>query len=91
VPPLPDSATPHPPDEGTIAISVDCRGAICPLPIIKLSAALKSVSVGAIVELFATDPGTVADLEAYRRRSGHRVLAHSEADGVLRFLVQRAT
>ena len=75
---------------GPIATSVDCRGAICPIPVIKLSAALKTVGVGAIVELLATDPGTVADLEAYQRQSGHRLLEHSEADGVFRFLVQRA-
>ena len=75
---------------GPIATSVDCRGAICPLPVIKLSAALKTVAVGAIVELLATDPGAVADLEAYQRQSGHRLLEHAESDGVFRFLVQRA-
>lgn len=62
---------------------------ICPMPVIKLSGAIKTLKVGDVVELLATDPGAVADLEAFERQTGHRVLERSESDGVLRFLVQR--
>lgn len=68
---------------------LDCRGLVCPMPVIKLSRALKALPVGARVELLATDPGSVADLEAFERQTGHRVLERSEADGVFRFLVER--
>jgi tRNA 2-thiouridine synthesizing protein A len=46
--------------------------------------------VGAVIEMLATDPGSVPDLEAYQKQTGHRLLEHSEAQGVFRFLVQRA-
>lgn len=68
---------------------LDCRGLVCPMPVIKLSRALKTLPVGARVELLATDPGSVADLEAFERQTGHRVLERSETDGVFRFLVER--
>lgn len=74
----------------TPAASLDCRGLVCPLPVIKLSQALKSVAVGAVIEMLATDPGSVPDLEAFEKRTGHRVLERSEANGVFRFLVKRA-
>jgi tRNA 2-thiouridine synthesizing protein A len=41
------------------------------------------------VELLATDPGSVADLEAFEKQTGHRVLERSETGGVYRFIVQR--
>jgi tRNA 2-thiouridine synthesizing protein A len=45
--------------------------------------------VGAVIEMLATDPGSVPDLEAFEKQTGHRVLDRSETDGVFRFLVQR--
>ena len=72
-----------------IASTLDCRGLLCPLPIIRLSKAVKAVDVGAVIEMLATDPGSVPDMEAFEKQTGHRVLERSEANGVFRFLVQR--
>ena len=73
-----------------IATVVDARGLACPLPVIKLRQAIRTVPVAALVELLATDPGATADLEAYERQSGHEVVERSQADGVFRFLIKRA-
>ena len=73
-----------------IASTLDCKGLVCPLPVIKLSKAIKAAAQGAVIELLATDPGAVADLEAFERQTGHKVLERSESNGVFRFLVQRA-
>lgn len=73
----------------SIATTLDCRGLVCPLPVVKLSAAIKAVPVGAVIEMLATDPGATADLEAYQRQTGHALLEHSESNGVLRFLIRR--
>jgi tRNA 2-thiouridine synthesizing protein A len=73
-----------------IVSTLDCQGLVCPLPVIKLSKAMKAAAPGAVVELLATDPGAVADLEAFERRTGHRVLERSESNGTFRFLVKRA-
>jgi len=74
-----------------ITSTLDCTGLVCPLPVIKLSKAIKAAAPGAVIELLATDPGAVADLEAFERRTGNRVLARSESNGIFRFLVQRAS
>ncbi len=74
-----------------IASTLDCTGLVCPLPVIRLSKAIKGAVPGAVVELLATDPGSVADLEAFERRTGHRVLERSQSNGIFRFLVQRAS
>jgi tRNA 2-thiouridine synthesizing protein A len=73
----------------SIATVVDARGLACPLPVIKLTQAIKAVPPDAVVELLATDPGATADLEAFERQSGHSVIERSQADGVFRFLVKR--
>jgi tRNA 2-thiouridine synthesizing protein A len=72
-----------------IASTLDCRGLICPLPVLKLTRAMKELPLGSVVELLATDPGAPADVETFERRTGHRLLESSEEDGVFRFLVQR--
>jgi tRNA 2-thiouridine synthesizing protein A len=73
------------------ALHLDCRGLTCPLPVLKLAKAIKALARGAVVELLATDPGSVPDLAAFEKRTGHRVLERTEADGVFRFLVERAS
>ena len=77
-------------DSPTVTSTLDCRGMVCPMPVLKLSQAVKVLPPGSLIELLATDPGSVPDLEAFERRTGHRVVARSEADGVFRFLVERA-
>ena len=72
-----------------VVSTLDCRGLVCPVPVIKLSKAIKGVTPGTVIEMLATDPGSVPDLEAFEKQTGHRVLERSEADGVYRFLVQR--
>jgi len=59
------------------------------MPVIKLSKAIKGLPVGALVEMLATDPGSVPDLEAFEKQTGHRVEEQSQANGVFRFLVRR--
>ena len=56
----------------------------------KLAKAIVDVAPGALLEVLATDPGAPADLDAFVKRTGHRIVERSEAGGVLRFLVQRA-
>ena len=76
---------PPPPDRTTL----DCRGLDCPLPVVKLGKAIKTVPPGAAIELLATDPGSVVDLEAFEKQSGHRIVERGESAGVFRFVVQR--
>ena len=72
-----------------ITLTVDACGLICPLPVIKLSKAIPTVPLNAVLELLSTDPGSVPDLEAFERQTGHTVIEQSQDQGVYRFLVRR--
>lgn len=69
---------------------LDCKGLLCPMPIIKLAKAIKAIEVGDSVELLATDPGSVPDMEAFQKQTGHKILDRAQDGAVYRFVVQRA-
>jgi glyoxylase-like metal-dependent hydrolase (beta-lactamase superfamily II)/rhodanese-related sulfurtransferase/TusA-related sulfurtransferase len=71
-------------------VVVDCRGLSCPWPSMKVARAITDVEPGGVLEVLATDPGAPGDLDAFARRTGHRIVEQSQSGVVLRFLVQRA-
>ncbi len=68
---------------------LDARGLNCPLPILKAKKALKDVLSGGTLEILATDPGAVADFQAFCRITGNELVEHSEEGGVYRFLLRK--
>ncbi len=68
---------------------LDAKGLSCPLPILKAKKAIGEVSPGGTLEVLATDPGSVADFQAFCKQSKHELVEHSEASGVYRFLIRR--
>jgi tRNA 2-thiouridine synthesizing protein A len=70
---------------------LDAKGLNCPLPILKAKKALKSVPTGGILQVLATDPGAVADFEAFCRTTGNELI-ESNADGdTYSFLIKHTT
>ena len=51
---------------------LDVKGLKCPLPVLKVQKAMKSLSAGDILEVQATDPLSVINIPAYCNESGHR-------------------
>jgi tRNA 2-thiouridine synthesizing protein A len=70
-------------------ITLDAKGLNCPLPILKAKKALKDVPDGGVLEVLATDPGSVADFQAFTRTTGNELMEHSEDGGVYRFLIRK--
>ena len=68
---------------------LDAKGLNCPLPILKAKKALKAVPDGGTLEILATDPGAVADFQAFCRATGNELLEHSEDGGVYRFVLKK--
>ncbi len=67
---------------------LDAKGLNCPLPILKARKALKDVPAGETLEILATDPGAVADFQAFCRQTGNELVEHSQEDDVYRFLIK---
>ena len=50
---------------------VDARGLRCPLPVIRLAAAAKSLPAGTELTVLSTDPAAKLDVPAWCRMRGH--------------------
>jgi tRNA 2-thiouridine synthesizing protein A len=70
--------------------TVDAKGLSCPMPIVKTAQAVKTVPAGELIEVLATDPGSVKDFAAWTRSTGNAIVEQTEADGVYRFVIKRA-
>jgi tRNA 2-thiouridine synthesizing protein A len=70
--------------------TLDLKGLACPLPILKTKKALSELPRGATLEVFATDPGSVADFTAFSESTGNALIEHSESGGVYRFLLRHS-
>lgn len=68
---------------------VDARGLSCPMPIVKTAQAMKSIASGDLVEVLATDPGSVKDFAAWSRTTGNELIEQSVDDGIFRFVLRR--
>ncbi|HEX5579301.1 MAG TPA: sulfurtransferase TusA family protein [Candidatus Limnocylindria bacterium] len=72
-----------------ITQTVDARGLSCPMPIVKTAQAIKTVPSGGLVEVLATDPGSVKDFAAWSRSTGNEIVEQSADGGVFRFVLRR--
>ena len=72
-----------------ITQQVDARGLSCPMPIVKTAQAMKAIQSGSLLEVLATDPGSVKDFEAWSRTTGNELVERSVDGGVYRFVLRR--
>ena len=81
--------TPEAATAGAETIQLDARGLNCPMPIVRTAQAIKTLASGQLLEVLATDPGSVADFAAWSRGTGNQIVTSSVQDGVYRFLLRR--
>ena len=72
-----------------VTTTLDFKGLSCPLPIVKTAVAIKKLQPGGLVEVLATDPGSVADFTAWCRSTGNELAEHTAQGGVYRFVIRR--
>jgi tRNA 2-thiouridine synthesizing protein A len=68
---------------------LDARGLACPMPIVKTAQAIGGLASGELLEVLATDPGSLKDFAAWSRTTGHELVEQSADDGVFRFVLRR--
>jgi len=71
--------------------TLDAKGLNCPLPILKAKKAINDVASGGTLEILATDPGSVADFEAFCRTTGNELLESKEDGGVYTYLIKKTS
>ena len=72
-----------------IAQVVDAKGLSCPMPIVKTAQAIKGLASGQLLEVLATDPGSVKDFTAWATSTGNPLVEQAEEGGVFRFVLRK--
>ncbi len=73
----------------TISKTLDLKGLLCPMPVVKMAKAIKEIEVGQVIEAFATDPGVMADIPAWCRTTGNELVSLEKQEKQFRFVVRR--
>ncbi len=61
-------------------ISLDLRGLLCPLPVIRVQDKIKTLQAGDELEVTCSDPGVMHDIPTWCRINGHKVLSSHSSD-----------
>ena len=69
---------------------LDCSGLACPMPIIKTKKAMDELQSGQVLKMISTDPGSVPDVTAFSKKTGHELLGHEEDGGSYTFYIKKA-
>lgn len=72
-----------------VDVRLDCKGLACPLPVIKTKKMIDGMSVGQVLEMTATDPGSVNDMTAWSHRTGQELLEHKQDNGSFIFYIKK--
>ncbi len=72
-----------------IAQRIDAKGLSCPMPIVKTAQAIKGLGAGQLLEVLATDPGSVKDFAAWAKTTGNEIVESAADGGVFRFVLRK--
>jgi len=68
-------------EELDITETLDVKGASCPMPVVKTKSAIDELDGGAILEVLATDPGSMSDIDGWATGTGGVELVDQREDG----------
>jgi tRNA 2-thiouridine synthesizing protein A len=60
------------------------------MPVLKTKQAIVGLKPGDLLRVLATDPGSVADMAAFSRRTGHALVEQGQEDGVYFYVFRKA-
>ena len=68
---------------------LNAEGLNCPLPILRAKKTLKGMGSGQVLEIRATDPGSVADFAAFCNQTGNELLSSSTEGNIYKFEIKK--
>lgn len=72
-----------------IARRLDVKGFNCPIPIVKTAKEMKQMVSGELIEVLATDPGSIPDFAAWSKTTGNPIVEQTQDSGVYRFVLKK--
>lgn len=76
-------------EELRVDLELDLKGLLCPLPLVKLGQNITNVPVKGIIKVVTTDRGSLADIPAWARSTGNRILKQEQTGSEIVFYVER--
>jgi TusA-related sulfurtransferase len=78
-------------DDIKVSKTLDLKGLACPMPVVKISKGIKEVEIGEVIEVHTTDPGSLTDIPAWGRTTGHEIVKTDQEGDNIRFLIRRTS
>ncbi|WP_058365256.1 sulfurtransferase TusA family protein [Haloparvum sedimenti] len=76
--------------EFDITETLDVKGASCPMPVVKTKTAIDDLAEGDVLEVLATDPGSMSDIDGWAAGTeGVELVDQEEGDDVYRHYVRK--
>ncbi|MFZ5823718.1 MAG: sulfurtransferase TusA family protein [Bacillota bacterium] len=69
--------------------TLDARGLLCPMPIVRSTKAMAEVPEGEVLEILATDKGACVDVPAWCNARKYTLLHQDQQENVYRFYVKK--
>ncbi|RAK19385.1 rhodanese-related sulfurtransferase [Anoxybacillus vitaminiphilus] len=74
----------------TVNKVLDAKGLSCPMPIVKTKKAMEELDPGQVLEVQATDKGSLADIQGWAKNTGHQYIGTIEEGDVLKHYLRKA-
>ena len=73
-----------------ITETLDVKGQSCPMPVVKTKSAVDDLEVGDVLEVLATDSGSMSDIQGWAEGTdGVALLEQEEGDGLYKHYVEK--
>jgi tRNA 2-thiouridine synthesizing protein A len=69
--------------------TLDTRGLSCPLPILRTRKVIANLMAGDVLQVTATDPGSLKDIESFCTQTGHELLSANQNGGDYVFEIRK--
>ena len=70
-------------------MQLECQKLACPMPIVRISQTMKTMSPGQTLEVTADDPAFGADVKAWVKKMGHELI-EIEAGNIQRAVIRKS-
>ena len=62
-------------------VQLDCRGLLCPMPVIRLARAARDAPAGTVIRVRTDDPAARTDVPAWCRMQGRELVTRHDDEG----------
>ena len=76
--------------DGSVDTLLDTKGLNCPMPLLKAKQALNRIDAGQILEVIATDQGSVRDFQVFAAQSGNELLGQTDDGSTYSHWIKKA-